>query len=733
MTSDRDHPSFQLLERQLENRNNHTASRLEVCNKITEPNRMDDITGNMFNFPQVSDQEEYSKSSKSNNSSENYISNNSQDSRTNVFQKSGDLNPARISIDQHHEDCQRLYLRCPTETYIKLIPLINTTTPTNYHELLAETLRQCLHHVSFDAFYNLLFNNCNENLDFPAPGNGKKIDNSRPSSYEKQALTLCFYILETFRHPFIPVGNFATGLVNNPLLSKVKFYEVQRMFLAEKFIIDSLIPNEAPTKVLYSLSRHSVLQGYYIFCERLSNTYRTVTQLKTTEQRIVVSLSQLGKIIKTVYPNLSTRRFGRRGESKYHYVGIEWNKAIVDDDFACQIENQIQSQRKAIKDVPDQCFKASNLSGALSYKSSSYSYVNGSSKYPNTSCFPRTWQFIPGTIPQQSQWANEIMLKSADTLKDFNIHLERFILNFNDVILSSENICTGFHQIMILLGQRTTPDEAYLHLYLVVLLLAFPLCLASEKEVSREKQAILRENLKNFTSHLRTYLGSLRVGNLNHFLNFTNLLKKMIHLTQLTLSNFKTTLVKKTIKEFYHDLNQPPVIPQDSLGINTTIDEMIFKSVFVAIKAVYFESFGEYLATKISPKDHLITQLAKDFIKCRQFVVESIKDIPQDMTDEDKSYQFYDLTFQIFKIQLKVVHNIWLSQPSILELTVRAINYIILSMLKDMQCVSFGGLGRREHEVSKETFKLWWVCSAVLQEYMSILSEIVALSDMLSD
>lgn len=53
-------------------------------------------------------------------------------------------------------------------------------------------------------------------------------------------------------------------------------------------------------------------------------------------------------------------------------------------------------------------------------------------------------------------------------------------------------------------------------------------------------------------------------------------------------------------------------------------------------------------------------------------------------------------------------------------------------MNKDIQEMSFRDFINRDREVSKETFKTWWMHSSLAEEYMQIFAEISALATLVS-
>lgn len=205
-----------------------------------------------------------------------------------------------------------------------------------------------------------------------------------------------------------------------------------------------------------------------------------------------------------------------------------------------QREEQVPKERVSseLERAPYLC--ENGFQDSLSYKTSTYSYVDEYSTYPHKNCLPRSWEFIPGVIPQQSKWANEITWKSTAYLKAINVDAMSLIENFSVLILSSGMIFFAFDELFSQLIQQLAPDEAYLHLYLVLLLLYFPVFLASEGEISKQNKLQISDNLTDFINTLQMSLGIMTLGDPKHFLNFTNIMKKMIKLAQFTLSQVKT-------------------------------------------------------------------------------------------------------------------------------------------------------------------------------------------------
>lgn len=224
--------------------------------------------------------------------------------------------------------------------YSKLIPLIKRTTPNNINDLFIATLLECLHHVPLDDFYLLLSNETTPELIKPLPIWRFKVDKSPYTFYKIEGLTLCFYILQTFRkrrqrHWDIPID-----LVHNPSLFRLKPHEIRRTFLAIKILFDSVEEVKGPLWRITTISRPSMKNAYHFICQKLLEKYPTDSSILPPES-LEVCESQLGRITKSIYPGLYTRRLGKRGDSVYHYVGLTWNKNIIDDELVHAIDDSI--------------------------------------------------------------------------------------------------------------------------------------------------------------------------------------------------------------------------------------------------------------------------------------------------------------------------------------------------------------------------------------------------------
>lgn len=223
--------------------------------------------------------------------------------------------------------------------YLKLSPLIQRTTPNNINELFVATLLECLHHMPLDDLFILLFNDVTPEQVSPIPIGGTKVDKSPYTCFKNEALNLCYYILETFKTRKYNSPNYPIKLVHNPILFRMNLFEVRRTFLAIKILFDSFIEVQGPLGNMCTISRPSIQNAYHLICKSLLEKYPTSSKLLPSMERVEVCLSRLGRMTKLVYSRISLRRLGKRGGSVYHYVGLTWNKNIVDDEIVRAIKD----------------------------------------------------------------------------------------------------------------------------------------------------------------------------------------------------------------------------------------------------------------------------------------------------------------------------------------------------------------------------------------------------------
>lgn len=189
------------------------------------------------------------------------------------------------------------------QTFIKLAPSFNKINGKNFSSLLVQVLRRCLHHIPLDDFFNMLFNSDTLNDVISLPVDGTKLNKSISSKSKLESIKLCRLILETFRQPNILGDILKPLLIQNVLLFSIKFHEILRTFFAIKVVFDMIKLSDSKEKDS-CLAKISVFKAYYIICKQLTRKYPKESKYSELQVNLILSHSQFGKVLRSVFPNL---------------------------------------------------------------------------------------------------------------------------------------------------------------------------------------------------------------------------------------------------------------------------------------------------------------------------------------------------------------------------------------------------------------------------------------------
>lgn len=666
--------------------------------------------------------------------------------------------PQKLNISLS-EDCETPKLTSPISTsrikdskeYSKgLIPKIHEVNPQNYSILLLETLRDWLYDIQLDEFYNLLYN---YNIFDECP-TGVNLKMSTKKASNKKGFEICSLIVETFRLPHKGTNADSMGFRQQGSLSLVNYEEFLKTFLALKIIFDLIEEVDLPVKTDTSIPRRDIYNAYYIICQKLAERHQKDSKLFKLHSKSIVGNAQLGRLIKLVFPRIKVRRLGRRGNSIHHYLGIAWNKSkldpemlshILDDSKVPDLSSQNFSPTKTIskeiiidlnEDIPRTPYNGM-MDTTLSYKGMSkslYSFVHISSKLPEPDCLPRLWDFVPGKIPTQSCWSQKIMSKSVSALEKYDVEIKPLIENLHSNIFlpgGLNNFHENFVQKVNVLINGNSDREGYMHFYLVILLVLFPIIISSDEEVPLTEKKTLQKNLSWFIERLNSAIPNLPNQERGYFMNFSKILKKMVNLNELTLSQIKADLTQGIAREMAVDF-QRKATTEFNICETSVTDDIFSRAVIVSSKAFPSAFPIENTPDSSSNRKYLIMNIIKAYVKCAVIGTENILQLSNSTISPNSKKKTCDLPFRFFKSLAQLFHKICLSDPSVLKLPIQVINCIRLYIHNEMQRVSFDNFRNRDQELSKNTFKTWWVLSTLAQEYMQILSEVIGLSEQLS-
>lgn len=643
----------------------------------------------------------------------------------------------------------------PELAYIKLLPLINSVEGGEFAFVLLKVLLYCLEQLPLDDLYNLLYNFESPDNLVSNPIDGSKIDKHEPT-LKPEAIKFCHFIIETFRLPKNTPFPFQSGMIKNPNLFLVNIHEFLRVFLAIKIILDTVEPIEDSFEPHSSLLRIMIYKVYYILCNTLIQKYPISTHSERIQKKLVLGQSQIGKLTKLAFPNSKTKRIGKRGHSRYHYLSMKWKESIISEGILKMAELEMPELEKHFKVKSDkqekeqQALQRSSFtkhrkgskapSTALeqlyfSLKTPQHTFIDLSSTFLEFNCSPRVWKIIPGMKPEHSDWSKNAIQKSMGVLKSQNIDIDMLAKAVTKGINSTEIDNTFFDSVAHTLREllvKSAPKQAYLSLYLSVLLVIFPINIASESEIPNAQKLHFRQLLNTFMLRLQSefIIKSPQVD--MELIKFSNILKMMLHLNVILLTRIKTSLAKDVISEVVHDVNQL-VDPLQRTPIKyTKIGEIAMTAVFSASKAFGMETSFKELQRDNEDYNSFLMSISEAFIKLATGIVKLVAQIPSSMSADELKLENFDLPVKIFNILSRIFHEDFLLDPSISRLPIPMIRSIMLQMMYEVQMVSFHDFGKRNNALSQETFKLWWLFSIITHEYVSACSEITALSLQLS-
>ncbi|GEQ67974.1 hypothetical protein JCM33374_g1640 [Metschnikowia sp. JCM 33374] len=222
------------------------------------------------------------------------------------------------------------------QAFRKLVPLLNSAHTCNLGEIIVGVLRECDQHVSVDEVYDLLYNNKSPDEVWAS---GPK---EPPTRCNMKGLKVCHFVLATFKRP----TNAPCELIPTSLSASINFHEFSRTFLATKIVFDSL--KEVHDSSL-TIPRSLVYKAYYIICQKLMHKHPNTANDFNLQQTLILGRPSFGKVIKSVYPKLISKRLGTRSSSKAHYVGVQFEDSVMDGETLSLLELEFSDIRHHFK------------------------------------------------------------------------------------------------------------------------------------------------------------------------------------------------------------------------------------------------------------------------------------------------------------------------------------------------------------------------------------------------
>ncbi|GEQ67642.1 hypothetical protein JCM33374_g1307 [Metschnikowia sp. JCM 33374] len=474
-----------------------------------------------------------------------------------------------------------------------------------------------------------------------------------------------------------------------------------------------------------------------------------------SSQSLILGQSPFGKLTNIVFPNLVTKRLGKRGNSKYNYVGITWDTAMVGEEILELLEHELpqirdhfnknsQSRdsdkhtdivqpRKA--NIPTLVENNLAVSPLTTWKKPSHTFVDLSHKFPRINCSPRIWETTPNTVPRQSTWAQDHMERSLAALKLYHINLEPLIHNFNAGNFSddhNDSLSNSVFRALVILHSASAPQKAYLHLYLIILVMIFPVVLASNTEVYPPAKTQFQYSVQSCIAKLESESANLFGVDETTLSTFIWILRKMVNVNDMTSCVIQAQYTEKILNEMTVQLEIALTKPPDEFADRSPLESLYIKSIITSMNSYNFQFAEDSSTASENNMIDSIDSLARLFKNTALKSKGEMSVLPQEARSQGLKHVSQDVPYQVFKIALRNFHEVTLTKPLILNLPMAVFTCIIHNFTNWVQCTSLNDFQKGDTEFAKECFKCCWVFSSMHHEYMRLISEVVALGETLS-
>ncbi|GEQ72957.1 hypothetical protein JCM33374_g6645 [Metschnikowia sp. JCM 33374] len=480
------------------------------------------------------------------------------------------LSPHSIGSDTYakcSEDVQ--------ESFTRLVPSLQTVHSGTFGTFLIEFLKESHDHVPLKDFYCILYTSDSQEYIRILEREKRHVAHHLDSKWLK-GIILQHLVLESFKSP----DTFQNGLLRFSPLSTVNFHEFLRNFLAIKILFGFIQKVDDPSQ---TLPRASIYKAYYIICQKLFLKYPETSKSLCSPQSHILGQARVGILTKLMHPNLVCRRLGKRGQSKSHYIGLTCNESMVDEDTIRLVNLDITDLRDYFK----------NLSQ-------------------------------PAKIKSESRV--EVLKGHGVNLDPLIANIFEFVFSGNDQYLISDTV---IYSIMVL-SNRSSPREAFLHLYLVVLLLIFPVIVASDQEVTMSDKQQLRVAVKKLC-----YQG----------------LKMKFPFCHAELSHSEGVF-----KEMAQDIKSLTITASEC-GDVSPYEELFIKGTINALNAYSHELMANSATVSKMADVTNIHNIGKAFQKVALVATQAMSSIASGITDSEL---YNDVPYQVFHLSAFFFHEVTL-------------------------------------------------------------------------
>ncbi|GEQ68309.1 hypothetical protein JCM33374_g1977 [Metschnikowia sp. JCM 33374] len=315
-------------------------------------------------------------------------------------------------------------------------------------------------------------------------------------------------------------------------------------------------------------------------------------------------------------------------------------------------------------------------------------------------------------------------------LKGHGVNLDPLVARIKAGDFSSDtksSISGTVIQSLEVLRNNLSSKETYLHLYLAVMLLLLPVIVASDQEVPKVSKAHIRASMKNCVEKLESEVATFATIDKVSLTIFSRSLRKMIHISEMTSCDVKRSDTTSVFKEMISDV-QSITNKGDGLSGMSACEDLFITGTIKAINAFSLSMPEPGCDPRHMADMTNIINIGKSLHDVSLLAMRTTASVSSCIDD---GMTQKDVAYQVFHLSAKLFHQITLSFPEISQLPIPIITFIILYFTNEMQQVSFAAFARRDPDLSQETFRCWWIFSSMFQEYMGVMSEVVALSQIL--
>lgn len=647
-----------------------------------------------------------------------------------------------------------------------ILYLMLNVDASNLNSFLLDVLVKLEPGLPLDDFYNILYNSENSTSHLP---HEYKIDKTYPASSLQPTVDAMYNILNVFRSPGILYSRFAGSRINDAKLAGVNFHELLRSFLAIKILFSALVEESTASLERATLPRISIYKLYYIICQRLILKYPSSSNSTSLQQKLILGQSKLGKLVKLVYPNLVSKRLGRRGESKYNYLGISWNTNIVDEEIAALCNEEITKLNDIFKGEkkqmethrglsslrlqrplrPSHHRRTSTASVAIASDSGGYSESSNMAKVSLSFIRPHykypAGSFSPMPLAEEHEisplnWFGASRHHSLMVLQDFNVDLN----GIRDVLFNSTNLETGDDSILRGIFNRLLPpilhserreDRDYLHLFTVIAIEVLPhLLLIRSADVSfmRLLKSNVRILARDFVKEVE--IQGDRSIDLHDGAAFAAILTRMLNSHDLLSTFIEMDLGGSVIPELQSDISDVVTAPSPVDASPAELSEyrqLLTRSLIDTLIANQFvpsdngQPMAPQMIIKVLNEDSAVLQQCLQ-VEMMNFLIELERTQAHGPALHGESTQ-------------KTVHSLLtlLDTHALAEVVKLHYPISIFNAFTSLASTQLLQFVYRKHtrngdSPNNSTFRHWWMMTSFVQEYFSVLGELVSLHETLT-